>query len=554
MHYNSSFFDKSKRHVSQKIRCFIESIQSHIQDPILECTLSKRGEKFGQFIDRTCVLTYEFIHIFKDNQKKEYKGSYQLEYIVTEFFNDEVSKNRFGIKFKYDTYYEDQLTKDTELYESLREALRKLTIQVDLSSRYQILEKLGEGNFAGVYKAVNKESGGLVAQKKYNSAEQEKEKNTFQKKLIMQEISMLRRIKNVDNLVKQYEVHEISNSIVQVMNLLEGGELFDVLKARDNFTWQESTTIMKQCLTGLAHLADRNIVHRDIKPENLLFNHKSKPIPENQIVICDFGMATKCNQKLNYQLKKCGTPGYVAPEILDQESEKNFKLDPVNDVFSMGVIFYILLTNNAPWKHVNDTEQLIQQNQEANIDTSVNNRFLREADKDVRKCLELMLKKSPKERISAKEALRLLTQIDLTMEKEKAEKADKFNLRGRETNGEKMFLNTFENPKERYNKSIDPNKYNRTNKKISNAQNANTYESPDIQNKKDSRARNSKSQAKYYKSRDVKYATTSQNSRPFPNKLSYETEENGEDQKKAKKKIDDITSRLYNSRNAKSRK
>ena len=84
------------------------------------------------------------------------------------------------------------------------------------------------------------------------------------------------------------------------MNLLQGGELFDVLKARDNFTWQESTTIMKQCLTGLAHLADRNIVHRDIKPENLLFNHKSKPIIENQIVICDFGMATKCNTKVNY--------------------------------------------------------------------------------------------------------------------------------------------------------------------------------------------------------------------------------------------------------------
>ena len=554
MHHNSSFFDKSKRHVSQKIRCFIESIQSHIQDPILECTQSKRGEKFGQFIERTCVLTYEFIHIFKDTQKKEYKGSYQLEYIVTEFFNDEVSKNRFGIKFKYDTYYEDQLTKDTELYESLREALRKLTIQVDLSSRYQILEKLGEGNFAGVYKAVNKENGGLVAQKKYNSTEQEKEKNTFQKKLIMQEISMLRRIKNVDNLVKQYEVHEISNSIVLVMNLLEGGELFDVLKARDNFTWQESTTIMKQCLTGLAHLADRNIVHRDIKPENLLFNHKSKPITENQIVICDFGMATKCNQKINYQLKKCGTPGYVAPEILDQESEKNFKLDPVNDVFSMGVIFYILLTNNAPWKHVNDTEQLIQQNQEANIDTSVNNRFLREADKDVRKCLELMLKKNPKERISAKEALRLLTQIDLQCEKEKAEKADKLNLRGRETNGEKMFLNTFENPKERYNKSIDPNKYNRTTKRITNAQNTNAYESPDLHNKKESRARNSKSQAKYYKSRDTKYATTSHNTRPFPHKTSTETDENGEDQKKAKKKIDDITSRLYNSRNAKSRK
>ncbi len=99
------------------------------------------------------------------------------------------------------------------------------------------------------------------------------------------------------------------------MNLLEGGELFDVLKARDKFTWQESTTIMKQCLTGLAHLADKNIVHRDIKPENLLFSHQSNPIIDNQIVICDFGMATKCNSRVSYLMKKCGTPGYVAPEI-----------------------------------------------------------------------------------------------------------------------------------------------------------------------------------------------------------------------------------------------
>ena len=154
------------------------------------------------------------MHIFKDKEKKNYKGSYQLEYIVTEFFNDEVSKNRFGIKFRYDNYYEDLLTKDTEVYERLRTALRKLTIQVDLSSRYQILEKLGEGNFAGVYKAINKESGDFIALKKYNAVELEKEKNAFQKKCIMQEISILRRIKNVDNLLRLYEVHEISNSIV----------------------------------------------------------------------------------------------------------------------------------------------------------------------------------------------------------------------------------------------------------------------------------------------------------------------------------------------------
>ena len=398
-----------------------DPIKDYLTNKILKCILSKRGEKFGEYLDRYVILTNEYLHIYTDKLHTDYRGSYQLEFITTEFFNDEVSNNRLGIKFKYNKYAEDLLTKDKIVYNNLRKELRKLTIQVDLTTRYEIIEKIGEGNFGSVYKAENKETGEKVALKKYNAGELEKESNYFQKQCIMQEITMLKNVQQtyllqgdelkIDNLINMYEVHEISNSIVLVMNLVEGGEFFDVVKNRDQFSWGESTTIMRQCLQGLAHLADINIAHRDIKPENLLFKYKDKPVIENQIVICDFGMATKCIMDKKLLLEKCGSPGYIAPEILeDGQSQKN--LTPISDIFSMGVIFYILLTGTSPWKNNADTGGVLQQNKEAHIDCSVNNRFLREIDPDVRSILEYMLKKDPRQRISAKEALKTLDVID----------------------------------------------------------------------------------------------------------------------------------------------
>jgi serine/threonine protein kinase len=256
-------------------------ISDHLEDRIIEITLAKRGEKFGEYLDRYTILTHEYLHIFTDKQHTDYKGSYQLEFVTTEFFNDEVSNGRLGIKFKYGKFSEDLLTKDHKKYNNFRTELRKLAIQVDLTTRFEIIEKIGQGSFAGVYRARDRESLEYVALKKYNSSELEMETNYFDKQCIMQEIAMLRAVQQIttklskqgqtiDNLVNLYEVHEISNSIVLVMNLVEGGELFQIVKTNGPFTWLECTTIMRQCLKGLSHLAEINIAHRDIKPENLL--------------------------------------------------------------------------------------------------------------------------------------------------------------------------------------------------------------------------------------------------------------------------------------------
>lgn len=89
-------------------------------------------------------------------------------------------------------------------------------------------------------------------------------------------------------------------------------------------------------------------MHRDIKPENLILKNK-KSLDKNTLKIVDFGLAEFYLEKY-YLFHKCGTPGYVAPEILNNEDRKNTKFDSKVDVFSAGIIFYILISGKSPFK------------------------------------------------------------------------------------------------------------------------------------------------------------------------------------------------------------
>ena len=115
----------------------------------------------------------------------------------------------------------------------------------------------------------------------------------------MQEIRIMRRLKDYKNVLNIYEVHEIGNKIILCVDYLEGDELFNLIYKRDHFKWEEISCIMIQCLEGLEHLQEHSICHRDIKPENLLFRHKNKSVLENQIVFVDFGMASICTSQTN---------------------------------------------------------------------------------------------------------------------------------------------------------------------------------------------------------------------------------------------------------------
>lgn len=104
---------------------------------------------------------------------------------------------------------------------------------------------------------------------------------------------------------------------------------------------------MKCIVEALAYMNDKNIMHRDLKPDNMILKYKDK-LENCTLKLVDFGLATVYDIP-EYLFKRCGTPGFVAPEVINAPSKTNIHYTPKCDVFSAGVIFYILLTEKSPF-------------------------------------------------------------------------------------------------------------------------------------------------------------------------------------------------------------
>lgn len=143
------------------------------------------------------------------------------------------------------------------------------------------------------------------------------------------------------NIIKLYEVHESKNSIYLILEYLEGGELFKrITESEELLSKDEIKNIMKGILEGIDYLSENGILHRDLKPENLILESQSDLL-SNRVKIVDFGLATYQDVD-EYLFKRCGTPGFVAPEIIKSSSTEKEVFTNKVDVFSAGVIFYIL--------------------------------------------------------------------------------------------------------------------------------------------------------------------------------------------------------------------
>ena len=136
-----------------------------------------------------------------------------------------------------------------------------------------------------------------------------------------------------------YEVFESESSIYLILELLEGGELFNRLGSRAYYDEDKIITLMRNFISALCHLAQNNIIHRDLKPENILLRSKDN---DTEIVLADFGLATQKLRIDQILFKRCGTPGFVAPEVLNYIENKCDFYDEKSDVFGAGIIFYIL--------------------------------------------------------------------------------------------------------------------------------------------------------------------------------------------------------------------
>ena len=199
---------------------------------------------------------------------------------------------------------------------------------------------LGQGAFGEVRKAVHLQSGMDRAIKiiyKENTSEEERQK-------IFREVEILKRLDS-PNIVKVYEYFEDSRFIYIVMDIIEGGELFDKIQEVKRFSERKAAEYFKQILTGVNYLHKSYIVHRDLKPENILFDNS------NNLTIVDFG-TSKMYDKSKKMKKTHGTPYYIAPEVLKGSYDEKC------DVWSCGVILYILLSGFPPFNGADDDDIL----------------------------------------------------------------------------------------------------------------------------------------------------------------------------------------------------
>jgi len=166
-----------------------------------------------------------------------------------------------------------------------------------------------------------------------------------EKRMLFNEINILKEIDH-PNIVKMYEFFEDEKRYYLVTEICKGGELFDEILQRGKFSERDGAVLMKQVLSCINYCHQNNIVHRDLKPENILLEQNKE---FDQIKIIDFG--TSLVYDPNKQLdEKLGTPYYIAPEVLN----KNY--GSKCDIWSCGVICYILLSGMPPFNGQSDQE------------------------------------------------------------------------------------------------------------------------------------------------------------------------------------------------------
>ena len=215
---------------------------------------------------------------------------------------------------------------------------------------YYIIEEneiLGEGASAVVRKGIKKDNGETYAIKiidKEQMGETEVE-NLYNELKIMSLIDH-------PNIVRVYEYYECHGVVFIVMELMQGGELFDRIVEYEHYTEKQAAEAFRPIVDAVRYCHSLGIVHRDLKPENLLYTTQD----ENAMIkVSDFGFAKFLIPKVQEQLfTACGTPSYVAPEIINSQG-----YDIKVDCWSLGVILYVMLCGFPPF-YADDNDTLFR--------------------------------------------------------------------------------------------------------------------------------------------------------------------------------------------------
>ena len=208
----------------------------------------------------------------------------------------------------------------------------------NVAARYKLKAIIGKGCFSRVYRVEHRLTGRPFAIKMTRKHDD--------RSICRVELNVLRRVRHA-NVIQLIEVFDTHNAMYYVLELATGGELLDRIHELGCFTERDATRVLDMVIDGVRYLHSLGITHRDLKPENLLYYHPGR---DSKILITDFGLSAFRKTGDYYMKTTCGTPEYIAPEIL---ARKPYICQV--DMWAIGVITYILLSGTMPFDDENRT-------------------------------------------------------------------------------------------------------------------------------------------------------------------------------------------------------
>nr|QSH71605.1 CBL-interacting protein kinase [Hedychium coronarium] len=207
--------------------------------------------------------------------------------------------------------------------------------------KYELGRTLGEGNFAKVKFAKDVETGESVAIKIFDKDKILRHKMVGQ---IKREISTMKLIRH-PNVIRMHEVIASKTKIYLVLEFVDGGELFDKIARNGKLKEDEARKYFQQLINAVDYCHSRGVFHRDLKPENLLLD------ATGVLKISDFGLSALPQQVREDGMlyTTCGTPNYVAPEVIKDKGYDGAKAD----IWSCGVILFVLMAGYLPFEETN---------------------------------------------------------------------------------------------------------------------------------------------------------------------------------------------------------
>ncbi|CAD8119266.1 unnamed protein product [Paramecium sonneborni] len=301
--------------------------------------------------DKQYLLTYDGSSIFIGETKS--KPKYQLEVSLRSTITFHIDEDFYGFSIPYQGQ-QKLFRANTNKIRELKKLIDAKIVYLDMNQFYVPQQVLGIGAFSQVQMVQNLQTKQLVAAKFLNK-NREGKSNTERMNDIINEIQILYRL-NHPNIVKIKEIYDKANQIVIIHEYVDGQTLERFINEHGTQLHQtEIQSIMRQILLAIIYIHEQGLLHRDIKPDNIMIDKNLN------IKLIDFGLATKQGSPLCIQ--KCGTPGYIAPEIINSNKPQ---YNNKSDIFSLGVVFYKLITS----------QDLFQQSQLDNLQYCYNENIL----------------------------------------------------------------------------------------------------------------------------------------------------------------------------------